>query len=748
MQRRRVLGKRLYGEFTANGFSAKRNRSDQEVPTMEDAAASSSSPVVPIPGSGIRRPSKEILAKVPRYGTPVERKNRVRMAGPYVIGHELGTSPGVPQTQYLARMENTNEFYLLKILSYDFETELTSKETQQGKTLLHTEYTLLSLLADLDGVIHHHGLFCDYALEEKQLETADRTAQWIYTGKVKRRLILVLDCVHAHEFCERSAAYVNLQKYVQTHKFSELEALMVFYEIVKVVEQLHERNVIHRDLKLNNIVLNRRTNKIVITNFFLAKHLNSEDDNLFDQRGSPAYISPDVLGGKPYKGKPSDVWALGVILYTIIYGKFPFLDTTPSALFKKIRQADYVIPIDIKTSSLTIQLIKSMLTLNPSERFTATEVRLELERTIASLRGPRIEIDQIVPEVDDFEQTAEERNSKNTRQNADGKPTYPSHELSRESFTRLLESGVHRRENESFLRPRSLGTRVGSMRNNSTIIRSFTAGNHRLPLFGNASRATTSTPTPISRNRSTSSNESFVVRSPNSRPELVQVRLAPISSPTYAQMLADNQQFQPQLPPSTLQPPQRSVLVQVDAQALNQIINFQDSGRLPYPLLPPHPPSPPTAAATAPVVTAQPSPASSSAPSSSSPSSSTSFQSPGIQNLFSAMNDMFARGRMPPPSRDDSPDFQGVITLDMASKIVTWLLANFRNHAVIREIFGSTSGNKVNNVLELLRRFGVQMESRSGNAVIKVEQTLDILMFMTYLLQVAGMNNNYFLNSY
>ncbi|XP_055547426.1 serine/threonine-protein kinase 40-like [Wyeomyia smithii] len=740
MQRRRVLGKRIYGEFTASGFSAKRNRSDQEVPTMEDNATASSSSsaaaVASAAGSGgvLRRPSKEILAQVPRFGTPVERRNRVRTAGPYVIGHELGTSPGVPQTQYLARKENSNEFYLLKILSYDIETEMVNKETQQGKTLLHTEYTLLSLLADLDGVIHHHGLFCDYALEEKQIETADRTVQWIYTGRVKRRLILVLDCVHAHEFCERSAAYVNLQKYVQTHKFSELEALMVFYEIVKVVEQLHQRNIIHRDLKLNNIVLNRRTNEIVITNFFLAKHLNSEDDNLFDQRGSPAYISPDVLGGKPYKGKPSDVWALGVILYTITYGKFPFLDTTPSALFKKIRQADYVIPIETKTSSLTIQLIKSMLTLNPAERFTATEVRIELERTIASLRGPRIEIDQIVPEVEDFEQSAEERN-KNTRQSTtDSKPTYPSHELSRESFTRLLESGVHRRENESFLRPRSLGTRVGSLRGNSTIIRSFTAGNNRLPVFGSVSRATTTNSIPFGRNRPTTTNEAFVVRTPNNRPELVQVRLAPISTPNgdnFVQVATtqgqQQQQQQQSLNPSQAQ--QRSLLVQVDAQALNHIINFQNSGGISLPPVQLSSPQPITA--TAPTVGAAP-----------------SFQSPGIQNLFSAMNDMFARGRMPPPSREDSPDFQGIITLEMASKIVTWLLTNFRNHAVIREIFGSTSGNKVNNVLELLRRFGVQMESRGGNAVIKVEQTIDILMFMTYLLQVAGMNNNYFLNSY
>jgi len=64
-----------------------------------------------------------------------------------------------------------------------------------------------------------------------------------------------------------------------------------------------QKNIVHRDLKLGNLVLNRRTHRVTITNFCLGKHLGSENDLLKDQRGSPAYISPDVLCGKPYLGK-------------------------------------------------------------------------------------------------------------------------------------------------------------------------------------------------------------------------------------------------------------------------------------------------------------------------------------------------------------------------------------------------------------------------------------------------------------
>ena len=120
----------------------------------------------------------------------------------------------------------------------------------------------------------------------------------------------------------------------------------------------------HRDLKLGNLVLNRQNRRITLINFCLGKNLANEEDLLRDQRGSPAYISPDVLSGKPYlgkksdvtafsdrdnlilnfKGKPSDMWALGVVLFTMLYGQFPFYDSVPQELFRKIKAAEFTIP--------------------------------------------------------------------------------------------------------------------------------------------------------------------------------------------------------------------------------------------------------------------------------------------------------------------------------------------------------------------------------------------------------------------
>jgi len=209
--------------------------------------------------------------------------------------------------------------------------------------LLHTEYSLLSLLHDQKGVIHHWGLFKDEALEEKELSTGE----WVYTGKTKKRICLVLDCLWAHDFSNNTLDLVNLQHHViKEKKLAEREALTIFYDVVTIVCDLHERNIVHRDLKLGNMVFNKKTRKVTLINFCLGKHLLNENDLLTDQRGSPAYISPDVLSGKPYLGKPSDCWALGVVLFTMLFGQFPFYDSVPQELFRKIKSAEFSIPKD------------------------------------------------------------------------------------------------------------------------------------------------------------------------------------------------------------------------------------------------------------------------------------------------------------------------------------------------------------------------------------------------------------------
>uniref|UniRef100_A0A3P9BHQ8 Serine/threonine-protein kinase 40 n=1 Tax=Maylandia zebra TaxID=106582 RepID=A0A3P9BHQ8_9CICH len=330
------------------------------------------------------RGAGETSGRASKLQSPGISGSNAKRAGPFILGKDTSSVCSV----------------LKKILTLEERVD-SAKETQeerQGKMLLHTEYSLLSLLHNQDGVVHHHGLFQDRAYEIVEDTDANKMR------KMKKRLCLVLDCLCAHDFSDKTADLINLQHYVIKEKrLSEREAIVIFYDVVRVVEALHKKNIVHRDLKLGNMVLNKRTHRITITNFCLGKHLVSEDDLLKDQRGSPAYISPDVLSGRPYRGKPSDMWALGVVLFTMLYGQFPFYDSMPQELFRKIKAAEYSIPEDGRVSENTVCLIRKLLVLDPQERLTAGEVLESLGAIIASwqsvsaMSGPL----QVVPDIDD-----------------------------------------------------------------------------------------------------------------------------------------------------------------------------------------------------------------------------------------------------------------------------------------------------------------------------------------------------------
>lgn len=349
---------------------------------------------------------KQLNVNVPKAGTPVTI-NTIKKAGQYLLGPLIGTSPVKSIVQCLARRVGTDKFYTIKILTLKDDSDHETQDDRQGKMLLHAEFSLLSLLQNQDGVVHHHGFFKDCAMEEKKTATGN-----IYTGKLKRRLCLVLDCLTSHDFNPRNEELLNLQHHViREKKLSEKETLLIFYDTVRIVACLHKRNIVHRDLKLGNLVINRKTRKVTITNFCLGKHLASENDLLKDQRGSPAYISPDVLCGKPYLGKPSDMWALGVVLFTMLFGQFPFYDSSPTQLFSKIKAANYNIPNDGRVSEGTISLIRNLLVLQPSKRLTALQVLDSLDTIIATFRAPIVvdEEDQVVPEMTESTEETEEK---------------------------------------------------------------------------------------------------------------------------------------------------------------------------------------------------------------------------------------------------------------------------------------------------------------------------------------------------
>lgn len=92
-----------------------------------------------------------------------------------------------------------------------------------------------------------------------------------------------------------------------------------------------------------------------------------------DTHGCPAYVSPEILSGSaPYSGKMADMWSLGVMLYTMLVGRYPFHDPDPATLFSKIRRGQCCLPEGLSPKAKC--LLQSLLRKEPCERLTATEL--------------------------------------------------------------------------------------------------------------------------------------------------------------------------------------------------------------------------------------------------------------------------------------------------------------------------------------------------------------------------------------
>ncbi|KAJ3599591.1 hypothetical protein NHX12_033547 [Muraenolepis orangiensis] len=112
-------------------------------------------------------------------------------------------------------------------------------------------------------------------------------------------------------------------------RLSEKQAKTYFIQIVSAVRHLHQNDIVHRDLKCENILL-AAGNKAKVSDFGFSRYLSPELSKTFC--GSLAYISPEVFLGAPYDPRKSDIWSLGVMLYIMVTGRKPYDDSVVARL--------------------------------------------------------------------------------------------------------------------------------------------------------------------------------------------------------------------------------------------------------------------------------------------------------------------------------------------------------------------------------------------------------------------------------
>ncbi|XP_072260695.1 testis-specific serine/threonine-protein kinase 6 [Pyxicephalus adspersus] len=175
-----------------------------------------------------------------------------------------------------------------------------------------------------------------------------------------------IDVSNGLHFIVMELCFTDLLTIIQDEgRLTDTKAKCLFQQIVSAVNYLHQHHIVHRDLKCENILLTK-DDKVKITDFNLGKLLNSTD-LCTTYCGSMAYASPEVLQGNPYDPKKSDIWSIGVILFVMVSGTFPFDDHNITAL-PKLQEKGAAFPKDLTLNENCKSLVKTLLHYCPHHR--------------------------------------------------------------------------------------------------------------------------------------------------------------------------------------------------------------------------------------------------------------------------------------------------------------------------------------------------------------------------------------------
>ena len=171
------------------------------------------------------------------------------------------------------------------------------------------------------------------------------------------------------EYCQKGELF---QFIIDNSRINEKLARRMFLQIVNAISYIHSREIAHRDMKPENVLLDKNLN-VKIADFGLC-HPDAGSLMLKTPCGSPFYAPPEVINNDQYDGKASDIWSIGVVLFTMITGALPWRETNQTSLFLQIQNADYSVPRFVSPEAR--DLIKRLMALNPAERPTADQIHL------------------------------------------------------------------------------------------------------------------------------------------------------------------------------------------------------------------------------------------------------------------------------------------------------------------------------------------------------------------------------------
>lgn len=190
---------------------------------------------------------------------------------------------------------------------------------------------------------------------------------------------VILTPTHLAIVMEYAAGGELFERIRKANRFKEDEARFFFQQLISGVSYCHSMEVCHRDLKLENTLLDGSlAPRLKICDFGYSKSslLHSQPKSTV---GTPAYIAPEVLLKKEYNGKIADVWSCGVTLYVMLVGAYPFEDPeNPGDVRKiigRILNVTYSIPDQIAISSECRDLLSQIFVADPNQRISMADIQ-------------------------------------------------------------------------------------------------------------------------------------------------------------------------------------------------------------------------------------------------------------------------------------------------------------------------------------------------------------------------------------
>ncbi|KHN23689.1 Serine/threonine-protein kinase SAPK10 [Glycine soja] len=258
---------------------------------------------------------------------------------------------------------------------------------------------------------------------------------------------VILTPTHLAIVMEYASGGELFEKICNAGRFTEDEARFFFQQLISGVSYCHAMQVCHRDLKLENTLLDGSSApRLKICDFGYSKSsvLHSQPKSTV---GTPAYIAPEVLLKQEYDGKLADVWSCGVTLYVMLVGAYPFEDPNEPKDFRKTIQrvlsVQYSIPGGVQISPECGHLISRIFVFDPAERITMSEIwnhEWFLKNLPADLMDEKIMSNQ-------FEEPDQPMQSIDTIMQIISEATVPA--AGTYSFDKFMEEQIYDLESES-----------------------------------------------------------------------------------------------------------------------------------------------------------------------------------------------------------------------------------------------------------------------------------------------------------